>query len=189
MSYFVHPTAVVDLNASIGSGTKIWHFSHICDGAVVGSGCTLGQNTFVAGGVVLGNGCKVQNNVSLYAGVTCQEDVFLGPSMVFTNVLTPRAHVDRSAQYALTLVGRGATIGANATILCGSEIGAYAMVGAGAVVTANVEAHALVAGVPARQIGWVSMAGERLSFDETGIAICGYDGSVYKSKAGRVQAM
>lgn len=179
MSFFAHPTAVVDEGAVVGDGTKVWHFSHVSAGATVGRSCTLGQNVFLAPGVVLGDGCKVQNNVSVYAGVTCAADVFLGPSMVFTNVLTPRAHVDRRGAFAKTPVGRGATVGANATVVCGHAIGAYAMVGAGAVVTAEVPEHALVVGVPARQIGWVSKAGERLAFDDGGYATCARDGSRY----------
>ena len=184
MSYYAHPTAVVDAGASIGTGCRIWHFCHVSDGAIVGEECTLGQNVFVAKGAKLGARCKVQNNVSVYDGVVCGPDVFLGPSMVFTNVTNPRAHVDRRGSFAPTLVGRGATIGANATVVCGSAIGPYALVGAGAVVTAAVAAHALVVGVPARQVGWVSRAGERLTFDEGGLATCPHDGSVYALEDG-----
>ena len=180
MDYFAHPTAVIDEGARVGAGAKIWHFSHVCEGADIGAGCSLGQNVFVAPGAVLGPGCKVQNNVSVYAGVLCEADVFLGPSMVFTNVINPRAHVNRRGAFAKTSVGRGATIGANATVVCGHAIGAYAMVGAGAVVTKDIPAHALVVGVPAVQIGWVSRAGERLSFGDDGRAACPHDGTRYR---------
>ena len=186
MDYFKHPTSVVDEGARVGAGTKIWHFCHVCDGAELGAGCSLGQNVYVAPGAVLGAGCKVQNNVSVYAGVVCEEGVFLGPSMVFTNVTNPRAHVDRRDAYAPTRVGRGATVGANATVVCGHDIGAYAMVGAGAVVTKDVPAHALVVGVPAVQIGWVSRAGERLAFGRDGLATCPRDGSAYALRDGRL---
>lgn len=188
MNYFAHPTAVIDEGARVGAGSKVWHFCHVCAGAVVGANCTLGQNVFVASGARLGDGCKVQNNVSVYAGVTCEEDVFLGPSAVFTNVLTPRAHVDRRGAFAKTPVGRGATVGANATIVCGNRIGAYAMIGAGSVVTADVPPHGLVTGVPARQIGWVSRAGERLRFEGGGTATCPRDGLVYRLRDGQLSS-
>ena len=159
---FVHASAVVDAGAVIGEGTKIWHFSHVSRGAKVGARCVLGQNVFVAPGVTLGNGVKVQNNVSIYAGVAIEDDVFLGPSCVLTNVMHPRAHVERKDEFAPTRIGRGATIGANATVVCGHTVGAYAFVGAGAVVTADVAPHALVFGTPARAHGWVCRCGERL---------------------------
>jgi UDP-2-acetamido-3-amino-2,3-dideoxy-glucuronate N-acetyltransferase len=178
-TYFVHPTAVVDAGAVIGSDSKIWHFCHIMEKAVLGKGCKLGQNVFVANGVKLGDQVKVQNNVSIYEGVTCEDEVFLGPSMVFTNVINPRSAVNRQGQYLSTRVGRGATIGANATIVCGNDIGAYAFIGAGAVVTATVRPYALVVGVPARQIGWMSEYGHRLQLDEQGRAKCPESGIEY----------
>ena len=164
-NYFVHETAVLDDNVTIGAGTKIWHFSHILGNSRIGGNCVLGQNCSVGPDVVIGNGCKLQNNVSVYNGVTLEDDVFCGPSMVFTNVLTPRAHIERKDEFSPTLVRRGASIGANATIICGYEIGAYAMIGAGAVVTSDVPAHALMIGSPARRVGWVSQSGERLGAD------------------------
>lgn len=167
MSTFVHDTAVVDEGASLGDGAKVWHFCHVSRGAEVGARVVLGQNVFVGPGVRIGAGSKVQNNVSLYAGVEIAEDVFLGPSCVFTNVLTPRAHVERKDEFASTPVGRGATIGANATVVCGHRIGAYATVGAGAVVTRDVPDHALVVGNPARVLGWVCACGERVADEES----------------------
>ncbi len=164
-NYFVHETAAVDDNVTIGAGTKIWHFSHILGNSRIGENCVFGQNCSVGPDVVIGNGCKFQNNVSVFKGVTLEDDVFCGPSMVFTNVLTPRAHIERKDEFSRTLVRRGASIGANATIICGNEIGAYAMIGAGAVVTSNVPAHALMIGSPARRVGWVSRSGERLGVD------------------------
>lgn len=161
---FVHPTAVVDDGAVIGDGTKVWHFVHVCSRSEIGARCVLGQNVFVAPGVVLGNGVKVQNNVSLYDGVVVEDDVFLGPSCVLTNVMHPRAHVERKNEFAKTHIRKGASIGANATIVCGNEIGAYAFIGAGAVVTKDVPAHALMVGTPARQRGWVCSCGEILDF-------------------------
>lgn len=161
----VHGTAVVDDGARIGAGTRIWHFSHVSGGAVIGSGCVLGQNVFVADGVVVGDGVRIQNNVSLYDGVVLEDDVFCGPSCVFTNVRTPRSGVSRKDEYGRTVVRRGATIGANATIVCGVEVGAYSLIGAGAVVTADIAPHRLVVGVPARAVGWVSHAGEVLGED------------------------
>ncbi len=163
----IHETAVVDPGCEIGAGTKLWHFSHVLPNTVVGSNCSIGQNVVIGPDVRVGNGCKIQNNVSIYKGVTLEDDVFCGPSMVFTNVLTPRAHVERKDEFAATLVKRGATLGANCTIVCGNTIGEYAMVGAGSVVTKDVAPHALVIGNPARQIGWVSHAGERLTDDLT----------------------
>ncbi len=170
--YFAHETAVIDDGCAIGEGTKIWHFSHIMSQSVLGENCNIGQNVLVSPEVVLGNNVKVQNNVSIYTGVTCEDDVFLGPSMVFTNVINPRSGVNRRGQYDKTLVKKGATIGANATIVCGHDIGEYAFVGAGTVVTKTVKPYALVVGNPARQIGWMSEYGHRLEFDENGIAIC-----------------
>jgi len=179
MSYFAHPTTVIDPGAKIGDGTRIWHFCHLSAEAVVGNDCVLGQNVFVANGVRLGNGVKVQNNVSIYTGVTCEDEVFLGPSMVFTNVVNPRSFVERKQEFLPTLVKRGASIGANATILCGVTLGEYCMVGAGAVVTKDVPDFALVAGLPARQIGWVSRLGHRLVLDESGMATCPESGETY----------
>lgn len=184
---FVHSSAFVDEGCRIGAGSKIWHFCHLMSGAVLGERCKLGQNVFVASGVRLGNNVKVQNNVSIYEGVVCEDDVFLGPSMVFTNVINPRSAVNRQGQYAQTYVERGATIGANATIVCGRRIGAYAFVGAGAVVTKDVPPYALVVGNPARQIGWMSAYGHRLTFDESQKAICPESGEEYVLKDGRVQ--
>jgi UDP-2-acetamido-3-amino-2,3-dideoxy-glucuronate N-acetyltransferase len=179
MSYYSHPTAVIDENCSIGEGTKIWHFSHVMSGSAIGKNCNLGQNVVVSPGVILGTNVKVQNNVSLYTGVVCEDDVFLGPSMVFTNVINPRSAVVRKDQYKKTIVRKGASIGANATIVCGNEIGAYAMIGAGAVITKPVAAYALLVGNPARQIGWVSEYGHRLQFDSSGKAECWESGQHY----------
>lgn len=175
---FIHPSAIVDPGATIGEGAKIWHFCHVSPGAVIGENCVLGQNVFVASGVSLGRGVKVQNNVSLYTGVVCEDDVFLGPSMVFTNVINPRSFVERKSEFRQTLVKRGASIGANATIVCGSTLGAYCLVGAGAVVTRDVPDYALVTGIPARQAGWVSRLGHRLSFED-GKALCPESGEGY----------
>ncbi len=180
MQYYVHPSAIVDEGAAIGEGTKIWHFCHIMPKAVIGSGCSLGQNVFVADDVTLGDNVKIQNNVSIYSGVICEDDVFLGPSMVFTNVYNPRSAVNRKGEYMKTLVGKGATIGANATIVCGIEIGAFAFVGAGAVVRNNVPPYALIVGNPGRQVGWMSEFGERLHFNDQGIAICPGSGESYR---------
>ena len=177
---YVHPSAYVDDGAQIGTGCRIWHFCHIMSTAFVGEGCSLGQNVFVADHVALGPGCKVQNNVSIFEGVQCEAEVFLGPSMVFTNVLHPRAHVNRRGQFRSTLLEKRATVGANATLLCGIRVGAYAMIGAGAVVTQDVKPYALMTGIPARQAGWVSQAGERLQFNRQGIAQCPLDGSQYR---------
>jgi UDP-2-acetamido-3-amino-2,3-dideoxy-glucuronate N-acetyltransferase len=172
MSFSVHPSAVIDEGANIGNGVKIWHFSHIMTGCKIGDGCNIGQNVVVSPNVILGTNVKVQNNVSIYEGVICEDDVFLGPSMVFTNVMNPRSAVSRKNEYRQTLVRRGASIGANATIVCGNEIGEYAFIGAGAVVTKPVPAYALVVGNPAKQIGWVSEYGHRLDFDKEGKAVC-----------------
>jgi len=170
--YFAHPTAVIDENCQIGKGTKIWHFSHIMSGSVIGEDCNLGQNVVVSPEVVLGRNVKVQNNVSIYTGVICEDDVFLGPSMVFTNVINPRSAIVRKNQYLQTLVKKGASIGANATIICGNTIGSYSLVGAGAVVTRDVPDYALVFGNPGRHNGWVSEYGHKLSFDAAGVAVC-----------------
>lgn len=171
-SYFAHDTAVIDEGCEIGAGTKIWHFSHIMPGAKIGKNCNIGQNVVISPDVSLGNNVKVQNNVSIYTGVTCDDDVFLGPSMVFTNIVNPRSAVIRKDQYLKTRVGKGASIGANATIVCGNDIGPYAFIGAGAVVTKEVKAFELVIGNPARQKGWMSEYGHKLNFDEQGIAFC-----------------
>jgi len=187
MDYFAHESAIIDEGAEIGAGTKIWHFCHIMPGAVLGKACNLGQNVMVAGDVVLGDNVKVQNNVSIYSGVTCEDDAFLGPSMVFTNVTNPRSAVNRRGQYARTMVRRGASIGANATIVCGNEIGEYAFIGAGAVVTRPVPAYALVVGNPARHSGWMSQYGHRLNFDEKGMAQCPESGDWYSLKDNKVR--
>lgn len=178
--YYVHPTAVVDDGSFIGSGTKIWHFSHIMKDCRIGENCNLGQNVVVSPGVVLGNNVKVQNNVSIYTGVECENDVFLGPSMVFTNVVNPRSTVSRKDEFRKTLVKKGASIGANSTIVCGNNIGEFALVGAGAVITRDVKPFALVVGNPARQIGWISENGIKLSFDNAGYAICSESGTKYQ---------
>jgi UDP-2-acetamido-3-amino-2,3-dideoxy-glucuronate N-acetyltransferase len=181
-NYFSHETAFIDPGCTIGAGTKIWHFSHIMSGAVIGENCNIGQNVVISPEVVLGNNVKVQNNVSLYTGVICEDDVFLGPSCVFTNVINPRSHVNRKNEYAKTTVKSGASIGANATIVCGNDIGEYAFVGAGAVVTKTVEPYALVVGNPAIQIGWISEYGIRLHFDDSGHAVCAESGDKYELK-------
>lgn len=185
-NYFAHETAVIDEPCEIGAGTKIWHFSHIMAGCKIGENCNLGQNVVVSPQVVLGKNCKVQNNVSIYTGVVCEDDVFLGPSMVFTNVINPRSAVNRKSEYLQTRVGRGASIGANATIVCGNDIGEFAFIGAGAVVTKSVPAYALVVGNPGRHVGWMSEYGHRLRFDETGEAICPESGERYRLRDGRV---
>ena len=184
--YFVHPTAVVDKGAEIAPGCKIWHFSHIMQGSKLGEGCNIGQNVVVSPDVRLGRNVKIQNNVSVYTGVICEDDVFLGPSMVFTNVINPRSAVVRKNEYKPTILRRGASVGANATIVCGNEIGEYAMIGAGAVITKPVPAYALVVGNPARQIGWVSEYGHKLNFDENGLATCPETGQVYKLNDNKV---
>jgi UDP-2-acetamido-3-amino-2,3-dideoxy-glucuronate N-acetyltransferase len=183
---FIHESAIVEHGCNIGAGTKVWHFSHIMGSANIGSKCNIGQNVFIADGVIIGNNNKVQNNVSIYTGVECEDDVFLGPSMVFTNVINPRSAVNRKEEYKRTLIKRGASIGANATIICGVEIGCYAMIGAGAVVTKNVKDFELLVGNPARQIGWVSEHGNKLQFDENGIAQCIETSSKYLLKDGKV---
>jgi UDP-2-acetamido-3-amino-2,3-dideoxy-glucuronate N-acetyltransferase len=184
--YFAHPTAVIDEGAAIGRGTRIWHFTHIMSHCTIGEQCNIGQNVVVSPEVVLGNNVKVQNNVSIYTGVVCEDDVFLGPSMVFTNVSNPRSAVNRRGQYEKTLVKKGASIGANATVVCGHSIGEYAFVGAGAVVTKNVPAYALVVGNPARQTGWMSEYGHKLKFDNQGMATCPESKTVYKLENGVV---
>lgn len=172
MSYFNHETAIIDDNCEIGEGTKIWHFSHIMSNCIIGNNCNIGQNVVVSPEVVLGKNVKIQNNVSIYSGVICEDDVFLGPSMVFTNVTNPRSAVNRRGEYSKTIVRKGASIGANATIVCGHDIGEYAFIGAGAVVTKTVPAYALLVGNPAKQIGWMSEYGHRLVFDDEGFAVC-----------------
>jgi len=183
---YIHPSAYVDEGASIGAGTKIWHFCHVMPKAIIGENCSLGQNVFVADQVTIGNNAKIQNNVSLYTGVVCEDDVFLGPSMVFTNVYNPRSAVNRKGEYLQTLVGKGCTIGANATIVCGVTLGHYAFIGAGTVVNKNVNPYALMVGVPARQIGWMSEHGERLHF-ENDEAICPGSGERYRLIVDRVE--
>lgn len=177
---YIHPTAVIDDGARIAEGAKIWHFSHIMSNCEIGKGCNIGQNCVIFPNVILGANVKVQNNVSIYEGVTCDDDVFLGPSMVFTNVINPRSAVNRRGQYAKTHVGKGASIGANATIVCGNAIGTYAFIGAGAVVTKEVLPYSLVVGNPAKQIGWISEYGHRLEFDGSGVAICPESKEIYQ---------
>lgn len=184
--YFVHPSAIVDEGCEIGRGVKIWHFSHIMPGCKIGENCNIGQNVVISPEVVLGRNVKIQNNVSLYTGVTCDDDVFLGPSCVFTNVTNPRSAVNRRGQYAKTHVGKGASVGANATIVCGHDIGAYAFIGAGAVVTKTVPPYALVVGNPAKHLGWMSEFGHRLEFDKDGIATCPESKQKYKLQNGAV---
>jgi len=186
-NYYAHETAIVDEGCEIGEGTKIWHFSHIMPNCKLGRSCNIGQNVVVSPEVVLGNNVKVQNNVSIYTGVTCEDDVFLGPSMVFTNVINPRSAINRKSEYAKTVVGKGATIGANATIVCGHDIGAYAFIGAGAVVTKHVPPYALVVGNPAKQIGWMSEYGHRLEFNSEGIAFCKESNDKYILKDNNVK--
>ncbi|MEJ0034127.1 MAG: acyltransferase [Bacteroidota bacterium] len=185
--YFAHPTAVIDEGSKIGEGTKIWHFSHIMPDCVIGEDCNIGQNVVISPGVVLGRNVKVQNNVSIYTGVVCEDDVFLGPSMVFTNVINPRSAVNRKNQYVKTLVKRGASIGANATIVCGNDIGEFAFIGAGAVVTKEVPPYALVIGNPARQKGWISEYGHPLNFDKDGFAVCEESREKYSLNNGKVK--
>ena len=189
MEYFSHETAVIDAGCRIGKGTRIWHFSHVMPNCVIGENCNLGQNVVVSPDVVLGNNVKVQNNVSIYTGVICEDDVFLGPSMVFTNVINPRSAVNRKDQYLKTHVGKGATIGANATVVCGHNIGAFAFIGAGAVVTKEIPAYALVVGNPSKQIGWMSEFGQRLKFDADGMAVCSESGEKYRLSKGVVSKL
>jgi len=185
-TYQAHETAVIDEGCTIGEGTRIWHFSHIMEGCTIGSDCTIGQNVVISPEVIIGNRVKIQNNVSVYTGVICEDDVFLGPSCVFTNVINPRSAISRKHQFQSTIVEKGATIGANATIICGNRIGRYAMIGAGAVVTKDVLPFALVVRNPARQIGWVSEYGHRLTFDNEGIAICPESGERYCLQDGKI---
>ncbi len=187
--YYAHPSAILDEGCTIGAGSRIWHFCHLMPGARLGARCILGQNVFIADGVVLGNGVKVQNNVSLYTGVTCEDHVFIGPSAVFTNVRNPRAFIERKTEYRPTLLRRGCTIGANATIVCGITVGEYAFIGAGAVVTRDVLPYALVLGNPADQVGWVSERGWRLHFDEAGFAACPESGEQYALDNGVVSKL
>jgi UDP-2-acetamido-3-amino-2,3-dideoxy-glucuronate N-acetyltransferase len=187
MSFYAHPTAVIDDNCQIGEGTKIWHFSHIMSGSVIGKQCNIGQNVVISPQVELGNNVKVQNNVSLYTGVICEDDVFLGPSCVFTNVINPRSAIVRKDQYMKTVVRKGASIGANATIVCGNDIGEYAFIGAGAVVTKEVPPYALLVGNPARHIGWMSRYGHRLEFDEQDIAVCPESSEQYRRVNNRIE--
>lgn len=187
--FYAHETAVIDDGCTIGKGVKIWHFCHVMEGCTIGDQCNIGQNVVISPGVILGKNVKVQNNVSIYTGVICEDDVFLGPSMVFTNVVNPRSAVNRRGSYSRTLVKRGASIGANATIVCGHDIGEFAFIGAGAVVTKEVPAYALVVGNPARQAGWMSEYGHRLKFDESGIAVCPESKEKYELKNGRVNKL
>jgi len=184
--FFAHETAVIDEGCTIGKGCRIWHFTHIMTGAILGEKCNLGQNVVISPGVILGNNVKVQNNVSVYTGVICEDDVFLGPSMVFTNIVNPRSAVVRRDQYVKTLVGKGASIGANATIICGNDIGEYSFIGAGAVVTKEVKPYSLVIGNPAKHAGWMSEYGHRLEFNDENIAICPESGDKYRLEGNEV---
>lgn len=187
--YFAHETAVIDPGTIIGSGTKIWHFCHVMPDATIGENCSFGQNVVVSPKVRIGNNVKVQNNVSIYTGVICEDDVFLGPSMVFTNVINPRSSVSRKSEFKTTLVEKGASIGANATIICGNQIGKFAFIGAGAVVTKDVADYALVIGNPSRQVGWMSEQGVKLKFDDEGIAVCKESGEKYQLQNGKVKKL
>lgn len=184
---YIHPTSVVDENCNIGNGTKIWHFSHIMSGCTIGQNCNIGQNVVISPGVSIGNGVKIQNNVSVYTGVICEDDVFLGPSCVFTNVINPRSFISRKDEFRKTLIRRGASIGANATIVCGNTIGEYAMIGAGAVVTKDIPPYSLWAGNPARQMGWISKYGHKLEFGSDGTAVCPESGEKYMLDNGLVK--
>ncbi|MCC6721315.1 MAG: N-acetyltransferase [Bacteroidia bacterium] len=184
--YFCHPSSYIDEGCTIGEGSKIWHFCHIMKNSIIGKNCNIGQNVVISPEVILGNNVKIQNNVSVYTGVSCDDDVFLGPSMVFTNVINPRSAVNRRDSYLKTHVGKGASIGANATIVCGNNIGKYSFIGAGAVVTKDVPDYALLVGNPARQIGWISEYGHRLEFDNNFIAVCNESGQKYKLENGKV---
>jgi UDP-2-acetamido-3-amino-2,3-dideoxy-glucuronate N-acetyltransferase len=185
--FYAHPSAIIDDHCSIGNGTKIWHFSHIMSNCIIGENCNIGQNVVISPEVVLGKNVKVQNNVSIYTGVTCDDDVFLGPSMVFTNVTNPRSAVNRKSEYAQTHVGKGATIGANSTIVCGHDIGEFAFIGAGAVITKNVKPYALMVGNPAKQLGWMSEFGHRLTFNIENIATCPETGDLYELKDNQIK--
>ena len=187
MEYFIHSTAIVDKDCKIGPGSKIWHFSHLMSGAEIGENCNIGQNVVISPGVVLGNNVKVQNNVSLYTGVICEDDVFLGPSCVFTNVINPRSAINRRGKYLITKIGKGATVGANATIICGHNIGEFAFIGAGAVITKTVLPYALVVGNPAQQKGWMSEYGRKLIFSEKNLAECKESGQLYKINNNQVK--
>jgi len=186
MEYFAHESAIIDEGCTIGTGTKIWHFSHIMSGCIIGERCNIGQNVVISPLVILGKNVKIQNNVSVYTGVICEDDVFLGPSMVFTNVMNPRSHINRKNEFTQTIVRKGASIGANATVVCGNEIGEYALIGAGTVVTKPVKPFALVIGNPARQTGWVSENGLKLHFNEANIAVCPETGQRYELKDTKV---
>lgn len=188
-NYYAHPTAVIDQGCVIGNNVRIWHFSHIMKDCEIGEDCNLGQNVVVSPGVKLGRNVKVQNNVSIYTGVICEDDVFLGPSMVFTNVINPRSAIIRRDEYKQTLIKKGASIGANATIICGNTVGEYALIGAGAVITKNVLPYALVIGNPARQVGWVSEFGHKLAFNNEGVAKCPESGEVYRLTGAEVVKM
>ncbi|MFT5834779.1 MAG: UDP-2-acetamido-3-amino-2,3-dideoxy-glucuronate N-acetyltransferase [Cognaticolwellia sp.] len=189
INFFAHESSIIDKGATIGNGTKIWHFCHVFAKAMIGDNCILGQNVMVANNVVLGNNVKVQNNVSIYEGVICEDDVFLGPSMVFTNVINPRSTVNRKQEFKQTVVEKGVTIGANATIICGNNIGKYALIGAGSVVTKTVKSYALIVGNPAVQIGWVSENGQRLIFSKSGKAICSETNEVYELENNQVKKL
>lgn len=188
-NYFKHESAYVDEGCQIGANTNIWHFSHVMSNCVIGEDCNIGQNVVISPEVELGRNVKIQNNVSVYTGVVCEDDVFLGPSMVFTNVVNPRSHVSRKTEYKPTIIRRGASVGANATLICGNEIGEYALIGAGSVVTKPVKPYALVVGNPARQIGWVSAYGEKLTFDTSGLAVCPVTGEHYQLKDSHVKML
>lgn len=189
MDFFAHDTAVIDEGCQIGNETKIWHFSHIMPNCQIGEKCNIGQNVVVSPNVVLGDNVKVQNNVSIYTGVTCENDVFLGPSMVFTNVINPRSAINRKSEYAKTNVGRGASIGANATIVCGNDIGKYSFIGAGSVVTKTVQDYALIVGNPGRHVGWMSEYGHRLTFNDKGLSTCPESGEEYLLENGKVKKL
>ncbi len=186
MKYFAHETAVIDEGSKIGDGTKIWHFSHVMPNSRIGENCNIGQNVVISPDVEIGNNCKIQNNVSVYTGVICEDDVFMGPSMVFTNVINPRSAVNRKSEYMKTYVKKGATFGANCTIVCGATIGKFAFIGAGAVVTKDVKNYALMVGNPAKQIGWMSEYGQRLHFDNENIAVCPESKEEYKLENDKV---
>jgi UDP-2-acetamido-3-amino-2,3-dideoxy-glucuronate N-acetyltransferase len=188
-AFFVHPSSIIDPGAQIGTGTKIWHFCHLMPGAKLGRDCTIGQNVFIDNNVEIGNAVKIQNNVSVYNGVIIEDDVFLGPSVVFTNVINPRSFINRKEEFRKTLVRKGASIGANATLLCGLEIGSYAMIGAGALILKEVKPYAVMVGNPAQQIGWVSQSGMSLLFDAEGTAICSLTGKKYKLKNEQVEPL